>query len=963
MKLNHKLGYLFIFIATLLLCLTIVSAQEVTNDTNPVIKEESTPSNVIKEDTLKTKDTNQEKIITKNTNTKTKTANKKPVYFDITIRNNIVDNSTIEVGVINSNTDKPVPNSNLNITLPNKSTINTKTTKTGYVNVTMNLPAGKNILKINYPGTSNYYAYDYDLNMTVIKRNVNMNVNLEKTKNTGNVNLTIKLTDGINKNNINNAKTTIALSDGRNFTKNTDNKATATYIFKLNGGKNKINITFLGNNKYNSVKTNVTVDMGKIKNNVDYDVELNNLYVGKTSLSVTLKDYVTRKTIPNTTLKLKLTNGKTYAGKTNKKGVLTLNVDAPVGKNYMNITYAGNNNYNKRTATINFTVKKRVSDMNFTLKNNENPKLSITLKDLVLNKTISNTPVTITLPNGQKLTKNTNTNGQITYPITVEEGSKKVYKATYAGNKNVTSITKTLTVTKPKAKTPVTYNVTVTNKIYGDDVVVFTLIDTKTNKTISNAPLKIKLASKTVNATTNNKGQVTLKKNMNVGTNNVTLTYKGNTKYENRTTKVQIKIDKRPSTIDSSINVGTTLGLNLTLSDAITHKAIPNAKIVLKHPKTNVTLTTDKNGKIHQDIKLPAGRAEISLRYAGNKIYAASNVKPINITILGPTKTETTTTLNKVTGTVGEKVTITANVKDNKGKNVNSGTVIFKLNGKTLKTDNVFGSKQATKKVTVKNGKASVTLTATKTLRDSKNLTATYNGNDNYDKSTSKAIKPQIQLRKANLAVTTTPKTQKQYGILTFKVKVTDTMKAKIADNNNSYVIFKINGKTLTDSNSKTVKVKVVNQTATYKYKVPKGTNGLTANNTIKNYVLTAVFYNPDYYSSKNTTIYHVNRSSTKFNITTVQYTNKTRKLVIKGNIKDYKNYNVVGDTKINIKINGKSITRNNQTVSYTVKSGKINLSIDVPSTIKTINNVTLTSGNRLAYTKTSIVLKNIKQA
>lgn len=967
MKLNHKAGYLFLFITVLLLCLTIVSAQEVSNDTNTIIKEEQTASSeVIKEDTQKTtspiKDTTQEKTITKNTNKNTKTASKKPVYFDITIRNNIVDNSTIEIGVLNSNTDKAIPYSNLNITLPNKSVINAKTTKTGYANVTLDLPSGNNIVKIYYPETSNYYSYDYDLNMSVQKRNVNMNVDISKTNDTGEVNLTIKLTDGVNKENIKNAKTTVTISDGRTLTQNTNSKAIASYSFKLGSGKNKINITFPGNYKYNNVKTNVTVDMGKIKNYVDYDVELNDLYVGKTSISVTLKDYFTRKTLPNTTLKLKVFNGKTYTGKTNKKGILTLNIDAPVGKNYMNITYDGNANYHNRTAKINFTVKKRVSDMNFTLNNQDNPKLNIKLKDIVLNKALTNMPVTITLPNGQNIVKNTNNNGQITYPIMVEEGTKKVYKATYKGNSNITNITKTLTVSKPKAKIPVTYNVTVTNKIYQDDVVVFTLINTKTNKTITGATLSIKLPSQTISEKTNSKGQVTVKKKMNVGTNNVTLTYKGNSQYENRTTTVQIKIDKRPSTIDSSISVGTSLGLNLTLTDAITHKPIGNAKLVLKHPKTNVTITTDKNGRVYQDIKLPAGKAEISVKYAGNKVYAASSVKPTNITIWGSTKKATKVTVSKVNGTIGEKVTITANVKDINGKKVNGGTIIFKLNGKTLKTDNIFGSKKATKKVTVKNGKASVTLTATKTLRNSKNLTATYSGNDDYYKNISKAVKPQIQLRKAKVVVTATPKTQKHYGIVTFKVKVTDTKKAKIANTNNSYVIFKINGQTVTDSKSKTLKVKVINQTATYKYKVPRATSGLTVNNTIKNYVLTATFYNPNYSNSKSSTVYHVSRSSTKFNITTIQYTKKTRKLVIKGNLKDYKNYNVAGNTKINIKINGKSLTSNGKAVSYTIKSGKINLSINVPTTFKTINSVSLVSGNRLAYNKTSIVVKKIKQ-
>lgn len=955
MRYINKISHLFLFITVLLLCLSIVSAQE-NNDTHTIIKEEqTTTSQVIKEETKPiTKTKIQEKNITKTDKNNIKTASKKATYFDIKITNNIANDAKIEIGVRDVD-NKLIPNSKLELTLPDKTKINTKTQKNGWGTVTMKLASGNKTIHIDYPGTDKYYAYDYDLKMEVFKRNSNMNINIEKTNDTGDVNITVKLTDSITGNNIKNAKLTLKTSDGRTFTETTNNNAVAKFDFKLNSGKNYMNLTYPGNTIYSNVKTNLTVDMGKIKNNVDYDVELNNLYVGQTSLSVTLKDYVTRKTLPNTQIQLKIHGGKTYTGKTNNKGVFTTKVEAPVGKNYMDLTYNGNSKYNNRTATINFTVTKRVSDMNFTLTSPTNPKLSITLKDIVLNKTINNAPVTITLPDGQKITRNTNTKGQITYPITVEEGNKK-YRATYNGNTNQTSITKTLTVSKEAEKIPVTYNVTVTNKIYRDDIVIFKLIDTKTKKAIPNAPLTIKLPLKTVTAKTNKQGEITVTKSLKVGTNKATISYKGNSKYANRTTTVDIKIDKRPSTIDSSIHMGTSLGISLTLKDAINNKTIPNAKLVLKHPKTNVTLTTDKNGKVSEDIKLPAGKAEISLRYAGNSVYSASSVKPTNITITDP-KTATKVTINSVKGTLGDKIRITVNVKDIKGNNINNGNVILKLNGKTLKTDNIFGSKKAAKKLLVKNGKATVTLTATKTIRNAKNLTATYGGTSKYHYNVSKAIKPQIQLRKAQITVTATPKIQQQHKVITFKVNIKDESNKKIADKN-SYVIFKINGKTLKDSKSKTIKVQVKNQTATYKYRVPKGTSGLTTEFKVKNHVLTAVFSNPVYSSAKNTTKFQVKRSSTKFNITTLQYTNKTRTLTIKGNIKDYMNTNVAGNTKINIKIDGKSITQAGKTVNYTIKSGKINLNIKVPNTFKTVNKVTLTSGNRLAYTKATFVSK-----
>lgn len=965
MKNKIRFSYIFLLVTVLLLCLSIVSAHETTNTTDTPAIEENAVDVIHENKIVTTEDDVNDNKINKNSNTPIKTAAKKPVNFNIIVRNNIVDNSTIEVGVMDYNANKPIPNSDISLKLPDNTKINTKTLKSGYVNVTMKLPVSKNIVKISYAGTDDYYAYDYDLELNVIKRNANMQINAVKSNYTGNVNLTVKLTDSTNNDLITNAKTSLQLPDGRTLTQNTNSKAQAVYQFNLGAGKNNLNVTFPGNDKYNSLKANLTIDMGKVKSNVDYDVVLNSLYVGKTSISVTLKDLNTRKPMPNTPLQLTLDNGKVYSGKTDKNGVFTTNVDAPLGKNYMNITYKGNSTYNDRTSTINFTVSKRLSHINISLTDYNNPRLNITLKDYTLNKTVSNAPLTITLDNGSKITKNTDNRGNILYPITVPEGTKKVYKVTYAGSSVLTNASSSLTVIKEKPKIPVTYNITVLNRTYNNDLVQFKLIDTKTNKTIANAPLTIKLPQKTINVKTNNQGQINVKTNMTPGTNNITVMYDGNSQYYNRTSTVPITIDKRPSTINASIKVTDILRINATLSDLITKKPIANEKITLKHPKQNVTLTTDQNGRIERDIILPSGKAEISLLFNGNNIYYSSRVNPTNITLSPLTKVATKVTVNEVTGYMGDQVTLTAKITDIHGNPINMGNVVFKLNGNTLKTDNVFGSKADAKKIPVKNGIASVTLTADKVLRYANNLTVTYSGNDKYYKNVSNVVRPKIQFKKASLTVTATPKIQEHYQDITITVKIKDITDNKgnaITDHKDSYVFLKINGKTLKDSNSNTIKIKVVNQTATYTYKVPRATSGIKKDKSIRDHIITAVYYNPYYSVVNNETSFRVNRSPTHFDINTLEYNNKTRTLSISGNIKDYKNYNVLGNTEINIKINGKTLPNNNETVNYMIKEGKIDLKLNIPSSITKIKSVTLKCGNRLAYTNSTYETKTIKQ-
>ncbi|RAP51760.1 MAG: hypothetical protein BZ138_04535 [Methanosphaera sp. rholeuAM270] len=280
-----------------------------------------------------------------------------------------------------------------------------------------------------------------------------------------------------------------------------------------------------------------------------------------------------------------------------------------------------------------------------------------------------------------------------------------------------------------------------------------------------------------------------------------------------------------------------------------------------------------------------------------------------------------------------------------------------------MKTDNTFNSNKATKLVNIKNGTASVTVTADKNMQNIQNFTATYNGNSKYYENISAIVKAQIKSRKAKVVVTTTPTTQDQRKAITFKVKITDITKTKATipkNNNNSYVYFKINGNTLQDSSSKTVKVKVVNGTATYKYTIPPATAGLTSSKKTKNYVLTAIYCNPNYSTAKNTTTYHVKRSTTRFNITKTTYAKKTGTLTITGKLKDYKNCNVLGTTYVNLKINGQVFKINNKIAEYKVQNGTVNIKIKVPTSIKTIQNVTLTSKDRLAYIYTTATTKKI---
>ena len=357
---------------------------------------------------------------------------------------------------------------------------------------------------------------------------------------------------------------------------------------------------------------------------MDYDVTLNSLYVDTTSITIKTKDFDTRKALPNTPLKVKFSNGKQYSLKTDKNAQVTFKPDIPVGKNYMNILFDENSTYYGRDEKINLTVNKRVSNLTVRMSGDVfSLRLNASLKDLVLNAPIKNAPVKI-LSDGKIITAKTSNNGFFSQPLSLKEGNHTL-KVTYDGTVNITNITRTVNVNVPKAKVPVTYNVTVLNNIYGNDSIRVTLIDLNTSKAIAYQPVTIKLPQKSIKLQTDNQGHVTFRSNMTPGTNNMSMTYAGNSKYANNTAKVPIIILKRPSFMNVSLSYGYAMLLELTLRDSINASVIPNATIQVKHPKKTITLKTDKNGKVSSRLDLPEGKARITVVFPGDTYYLSSN--------------------------------------------------------------------------------------------------------------------------------------------------------------------------------------------------------------------------------------------------------------------------------------------------------------------------------------------------
>ncbi len=341
----------------------------------------------------------------------------------------------------------------------------------------------------------------------------------------------------------------------------------------------------------------------------------------------------------------------------------------------------------------------------------------------------------------------------------------------------------------------------------------------------------------------------------------------------------------------------------------------------------------------------------------GTGVTISNNVFEDNLPVV---KVDSVITVSPVKGVDLDTITFTATVKDAKGNNINGGNLVFKVNQKTITGTN------GQAKVSVKNGVAQLIAAALKGYNNGK-ITASYSGSNAYNPNTSKnnaIVTVTPRSAKATVSLSTTK--AKQYDTITITVKLSDvTPNTKITtpeDNSRAFVLLKINGKTFKNSKNEVIKIPVKNGVGTFKYTVPKGMAGYD-NTSPRYYTITACYSHPDYtLTSCDSAKFTVERSAVSFDTTKVLVNKTSNKLVIQGNIKDFKGNNVVGVNKISVKINGKTLNIDGKNVK-TINNGVINLVIDLPTGINNIKDIMLVTGERNSYNSCRTTITNFTVA
>lgn len=265
----------------------------------------------------------------------------------------------------------------------------------------------------------------------------------------------------------------------------------------------------------------------------------------------------------------------------------------------------------------------------------------------------------------------------------------------------------------------------------------------------------------------------------------------------------------------------------------------------------------------------------------------------------------------------GSNVVLTATVKDEFGQNVNSGFVSVIVDGKTLKYNN--GSVMY---AYVKNAKVSLN-TSIPNIWKKNNFTyyMRYYGNSRYADSLGKSAVVYVNNL---LTLRTYHSSTIYYG---GQLGIVNTLRY---NQNNRYinggkVFYKINGKTIRNSDNSTLFKEVVNGIVKFNYTFDSKYKA-------KTYVLTTIYVNGIVREEINTSI-TIKKIPTQ--ISSPKVSVKNNKVFFTAKFVDKNNQPIKYDSYCSVKINGKTLKQEDTTRIFNITGGSIDFNFIIPYKLK----------------------------
>ncbi|MDO5851479.1 MAG: Ig-like domain-containing protein [Methanobacteriaceae archaeon] len=617
-------------------------------------------------------------------------------------------------------------------------------------------------------------------------------------------------------------------------------------------------------------------------------------------------------------------------------GTATLPYTLTSGIHNYTVVYNGYGNYTKSEHTSLLIVKDNTTTTinNITTAVGNNITLNATITDNSNNNLVIDGIVEFFL-NGTSLgtVKVINGSALLNYSLPVN----------YMGNYNISAVftsdyyynstgNGTLIITKINTQT----TVMPVNRYTVDNVTIMVVVMDSNNNPI-NAGM-VYLYDNNYNLIgTGNVSNSLVKFNKNyliAGNYTVTAVYNGTEVYNTSSNYNDIIINLTPTIITIKTINGTTT-TNTTLDIFVsTPNHIPVTTGIVTIYNGNKLLTTETltNGSIIiNTIISTSGLNNLTI------VYNDSTLKYRNITTnitVNIQKTNTTITVNPIKAQVKDNITITAIITDANRNLVNGGNLIFKINGVTIKDNN-----NTPIKVQVINGTATLQYTIPDGwVNKNYTITAVYAGNNKYNSITSTNASLTITKRIGTITLLNSNRTSKAGNTIQLITQVSE----KNTLLNEGCVIFKINGKTIVDTNGKAIQTKVINGIAILNYTIPKDFSA-------KEYNITSAYISNIYERAEAKNILTITKINTHINTNPIMATKGTQ-TTINATILNENNIPVTGTTKISIKFNGKTITTMN------VTNGIINYNYTIPTNYnKGYYNLTIIAGENSRYNTSKI--------
>ncbi|RAP50597.1 MAG: hypothetical protein BZ136_00965, partial [Methanosphaera sp. rholeuAM74] len=620
------------------------------------------------------------------------------------------ENTTVTAKVTDEN-GNPVKDAPVTVKVGDN-TVTGKTDENGTFKADLPVKAGDNPVSVEVGETPTTEPAKENTTVKADKQTPTVTANVTPAKAGENTTVSGKVTDENGKP-VANAPVNVTVGD-KTYPTTTDANGNYNVTAPVEAGENPVTVKVgeTGTTK----PANATTSVNAPKQNAN--VTVNNITPVKVGENATVSGKVTDE------------NGKPVANApvTVKVGDKTVKVTTDANGKYnasVPVTKAGNNSVSvsvgetNTTKPANKTSSVNASKLNTTItidpikdvKVGENATVSGKVTD-ENGKPVANAPVTIKV-DGKTISATTDKDGKYTASVPTSSVGTKPVTASVAATANTTASNATATMKVNKHDSKIVLDAINDTKVGQKATITGTLTD-DTNAVIANAPVVVTVDGVKYNATTNANGKFTVKANTSkVGVNNVTATYAGSSTDNPANTTGTFNVVKleTTTTIDP---VNAMIYDNITITAKVVDEFganVEGGRVIfrvngqaLKDENNNTIIATVVNGTATANVTVPKAwnktNVTIAAVYQGNDKYLSSTGNnTVNVTKRIATMTVLT---SRPTAKGGDQIILSAVVGD-KGKLVNGGTVIFKLNGLTIK--DASGKAIATKVV---NGVASL---------------------------------------------------------------------------------------------------------------------------------------------------------------------------------------------------------------------------------------------------------------